>query len=350
MFLRNNWYMAAWSADLAPGAVVPARICGEAIVLFRTAGGQVAALEDRCIHRGMPLSQGGECDGDILRCPYHGLEFDTSGACTRIPGQDVIPTGARVISYPVVERDGMIRVWVGDPDKADAGRIAPYPFHTDSDWVWTRDTIEVGANWLLLADNLLDLSHLQYVHRKTIGGNPEEDAHAQLSATRDGDRVLVSRWLLDMAAPAFHKAMCGFTGNIDRWQEIEFHPGLILFYSGATDAGTGAYGGRRDGGMHIRHLHALTPETETSTRYFYSVAHNFRIADETLTQRMHQLAVATFLEDKVVLEAQQRRLLANPDRPMIDIRNDIGTIHARRIVAELAAAEAGSTRLREQVS
>jgi phenylpropionate dioxygenase-like ring-hydroxylating dioxygenase large terminal subunit len=233
----------------------------------------------------------------------------------------------------------MIWVWVGDADKADPAQIASYPYHSDPVWVWSKDCLEVNANWLLLADNLLDLSHLQYVHRKTIGGNPAEDAQAKLSASRDGNRVFVARWWFDMAAPPFHKAMCSFTGNVDRWQEIDFRPGFIQFYSGATDANTGAYEGKRESGMHIRHLHCITPETETKTRYFFSVAHNFRIEDAALTQRMHQLAVATFMEDQALLEVQQRRIAENPDRALLDTRNDIGTIHARRIVTELSAAE-----------
>ena len=341
MLLRNNWYVAAWSAELESGAVLARRVCGQALVLFRTKSGTVAALEDRCIHRGMPLSQGGECEGEIIRCPYHGLEFDARGACVKIPGQDQIPAGAKVIAFPAVERDAMIWVWVGDPAKADPARIPSYPYHRDPAWVWTRDTLEVNADWRLLTDNLLDLSHLQYVHRKTIGGNPQEDAQAKLSAARDGDRVLIARWLLDLPAPPFHKAMCGFAGNIDRWQEIEFRPGFIQFYSGGTDANTGAYEGRRDGGMHLRHLHCITPETETRTRYLFSVAHNFRVDDAALTLRMHQLAVATFLEDQALLEVQQRRMAEDPDRTLFDTRNDIGTVHARRIVTDLAAAEHG---------
>jgi phenylpropionate dioxygenase-like ring-hydroxylating dioxygenase large terminal subunit len=200
--------------------------------------------------------------------------------------------------------------------------------------VWTCDTLEVKAGWLLLTDNLLDLSHLQYVHRKTIGGDPLEDARAQLSATRDGDRVFIARWLLDMAAPPFHQLMGGFAGNIDRWQEIEFRTGFIQFYSGATDANSGARQGRRDGGMHLRHLHCITPETETRTRYLFSVARNFRVDDPALTQRMQQLALATFLEDQALLEVQQKRLAEDPNRALLDICNDVGTAHARRIVAE----------------
>jgi len=344
MLLKDNWYVGAWSAELEPGAALARRICNQALVLFRTETGAVAALEDRCIHRGMPLSQGGKCEGEIIRCPYHGLEFDAQGVCTRIPGQHQIPDAARVVSFPAIERDAMIWVWVGAVDRADPGQIPSYPYHRDPAWAWTHDILEVEAGWLLLTDNLLDLSHLQYVHRKTIGGNPMEDARAQLSAVRDRDRVFVARWLLDMAAPSFHKQMCGFAGNIDRWQEIEFRPGFIQFYSGATDANTGAREGTRDGGMHLRHLHCITPETETRTRYLFSVARNFRVDDATLTQHMQQLAIATFLEDQVLLEVQQRRLAEDPNRALLDTCNDVGTVHARRIVAERAAAEACSAR------
>jgi phenylpropionate dioxygenase-like ring-hydroxylating dioxygenase large terminal subunit len=336
MLLKDNWYVAAWSAELEPGTPLARRVCNQALVLFRTASGALAALEDRCIHRGMPLSQGGECESEIIRCPYHGLEFNAQGICTKIPGLEQIPGAARVIAFPVIERDAMIWVWVGAADRADPEQVPSYSYHSDPAWVWTRDTLMVEAGWLLLTDNLLDLSHLQYVHRKTIGGDPTEDARAQLSVTREGDRVFIARWLLDMAAPPFHKQMCGFGGNIDRWQEIEFRPGFIQFYSGATDANTGARDGRRNGGMHLRHLHCITPETETRTRYLFSVARNFRVGDAALTQRMQQLAVATFLEDQTLLEAQQRRLAEDRNRALLDTSNDVGTVHARRIATEMS--------------
>ncbi len=101
MFLRDNWYVAAFGADVAAKPVAR-RICGRPVVLFRTAGGEAVALEDRCIHRGMPLSLGGECEGDIIRCPYHGLEFGKTGRCVKIPGQAAVPDGAAVLDYPLV--------------------------------------------------------------------------------------------------------------------------------------------------------------------------------------------------------------------------------------------------------
>jgi phenylpropionate dioxygenase-like ring-hydroxylating dioxygenase large terminal subunit len=339
MFLRNVWYVAAWSTDLAPGASLGCRIVGEPIALFRTASGALGALEDRCIHRGMALSDGGECEAEIIRCPYHGLEYDRTGACTKIPGQDAIPRDACVRSYPVVERDAMVWIWPGEPRRADPTAIPEHPYHDDPAWAWSKITIDVNADWQLFNDNLLDLSHLGYVHKKTIGGDPETHANAEMTTTRDEDGVHVRRWLLDSNPPPFYKSAGGFTGRIDRWQEIDFRPGFLAFYTGATDTGTGAYEGRREGGVHIRHMHGITPVDEHRTRYFFAQARNFNVGDPALTERLHELARVTFLEDKAVLEIQQARVLEHADRGTINIRSDAGGIHARRLVAEAYEAE-----------
>jgi vanillate O-demethylase monooxygenase subunit len=292
----------------------------------------------------MPLTAGGVCERDIIRCPYHGLEFDPSGACVKIPGQERIPAGARIRSFPLVERDAIAWIWIGDETQANPGLIVSHPWHADPAWTWRGGSIEIQANWQLIVDNLLDLSHLQYVHRNTIGGDPEEDARAELMTNREGDTVIVKRWLRDVACPPMHRAFYGFEGRIDRWQEFEFRPGVLQFHSGAMDVGTGAFEGKRDGGMHIRHFHGVTPKTETVTTYFYSSARSFRIDDEQLTEKMAQSTRNTFLEDKVILEAQQLRLLERPE-PMLNIRSDTAVLHGRRIAEarhalELAAREA----------
>jgi vanillate O-demethylase monooxygenase subunit len=339
MFLRNVWYVAGQASELAPGAVRSRRIVGEAIALFRTASGAVGAVADRCSHRGMPLAHGGECEGEALRCPYHGLEFGRTGECVRIPGQDHVPAGAAIRSYPVVERHALLWLWPGEPAKADPALIPEHPYHTDPGWVWSAIELEVEANWQLFNDNLLDLSHLGLVHRKTIGGNLDAHANAEMTTTREGNFVHVRRWLLNSEPPPFYKSAGNFQGRIDRWQEIDFRPGFLSFYTGATDAGTGAYEGRREGGVHIHHMHGITPETETRTRYYFTQARNFQLEAPGLTEKLHQLAALTFDEDKDVLEAQQRNWSERPDAPTINIRSDAGGIYARRIVEELYEAE-----------
>ena len=104
-YVRNAWYVAAWSDDVGDGQLVPRTVMNEPIVLYRKADGSPAALHDRCPHRFAPLSMGKIVNGDGVQCPYHGLEFDASGACTLNPhGTKNIPPRARVRSFPAIEK------------------------------------------------------------------------------------------------------------------------------------------------------------------------------------------------------------------------------------------------------
>ncbi len=119
----------------------------------------------------MPLSKG-DVDGEIIRCPYHGLEFGPSGQCTLIPGQDLVPQQARVRSFPTVVQDEIVWIWPGDADKADPSKIVAYPYHRpNSGWAWKAAVWHVKCNWELINDNLLDLTHLALVHKSMIGGD-----------------------------------------------------------------------------------------------------------------------------------------------------------------------------------
>ncbi|RYD91560.1 MAG: aromatic ring-hydroxylating dioxygenase subunit alpha, partial [Sphingomonadales bacterium] len=143
--VRNAWYVAAWVQDLADGKPLAMTILDEPIVLYRTATGRVVALEDRCVHRLAPLSLG-RCEGDNLRCMYHGLLFDPDGKCVEIPGQEMIPAKARVRAYPVVERHSWLWVWMGDPARADAALVPPVIGHDDPDWIMGRGSLDWAAS------------------------------------------------------------------------------------------------------------------------------------------------------------------------------------------------------------
>jgi phenylpropionate dioxygenase-like ring-hydroxylating dioxygenase large terminal subunit len=336
---RNVWYVAAWSSQLTAGAPLPRRVCGQPVVLYRTADGTPVAVEDRCIHRGMPLSVGGEIDGDLIRCPYHGLEFDAAGRCVHMPGQQHVPKTAYIRSYRVVERDAMIWIWIGDQALADPEGVPVHTHHVDVGWQWTSIYLEIACNWEMLNDNLLDLTHLGYVHKRTIGGDPNAHAGAEMKTTQTGNGVFVRRWMPNSEPPPHYKAGHAFAGKIDRWQEIDFVPGLLRLYTGGMDANAGAYDGHRTGGVQFMGLHAVTPSSATRCYYFFSQARNFRLNEPELEAKLHDNALATLLEDKTVLEAQQARLLEEPDRGYIDMRTDAGGIQARRIIARLHAAE-----------
>ena len=172
MLLRNAWYIGAWADEIGGEQPLARRICDEPIVLFRDGAGRVGALADRCCHRAAPLSMGTVVEEGI-QCGYHGLVIDGSGRCVRIPGQKQIPADARVRSYPAVEKDQLVWVWMGDTAKADADRIVDFPYHNEpGKWPNKHDVYPIKANYMLMVDNLMDLTHLGYLHAKTVGGNP----------------------------------------------------------------------------------------------------------------------------------------------------------------------------------
>ncbi len=104
MYLRNSWYVAAWSRDLLD-APIARTMLEEDVVLYRQPDGSAAALEDRCPHRHLPLSMG-TATADGLQCGYHGMVFGADGRCVRAPSQSFVPPTARVRAYPVIERCG----------------------------------------------------------------------------------------------------------------------------------------------------------------------------------------------------------------------------------------------------
>jgi len=339
MFLRNYWYVAA--ADTEIGRTPLRRvILGEPVVLFRTEAGVAVAFEDRCPHRHLPLSMG-KLTGDVLQCAYHGLQFGSDGHCVKIPGQDHIPKSAQVRTIPIVERYHWIWIWMGDPALADPAAITDYHWLDDPEWGAKSSYLHVEANWQLVVDNLLDLTHLAYVHGSTIG-NVALAEHATVNVERSPNNVVVTRWIIDQEAPPTFKKVGGFTGNVDRWQIIHFTPPAFLRLDvGATPTGTGAPEGKRVGGIGMRNLNAITPETETTSHYFWGQAHNFDVKNAETTNKIFEQIRTAFLEDVDVFSAQQRNLDLVPNPSQLDINADAGVIQARRILTRLHENERG---------
>jgi phenylpropionate dioxygenase-like ring-hydroxylating dioxygenase large terminal subunit len=339
MFIREAWYTAAWSYEITEKPLAR-RLLGEPVVLYRDKTGRVGALLDACCHRGAPLSMGQVVDLG-LQCGYHGLVFDRGGVCRAIPGQQMIPSRARVKSYPVIERQGFIWIWMGQPANADPAKIIDFPYLDDPvEWPHKQAVIGIEANNMLMVDNLMDLTHVGYIHTKTIGGNPSMhvDAKTEMSPTDRGLRFV--RWMLNsVPPPTFSKAL-HFGGMVDRWQEFEYvAPSHILQYSGAKDAGTGAYEGQRRGGVEVRLIHALTPETDTSCHYFWAVANGFKQEDPATTQALFDDLSFAFNEDKEFVEAQQKRISELGENWMTAISADNARLHMRRTVNRLLDAE-----------
>jgi phenylpropionate dioxygenase-like ring-hydroxylating dioxygenase large terminal subunit len=340
MFLRNGWYAAIWSKDLAERPVARTFL-GENVVLFRGAGGVPAALEDRCCHRAAPLSRG-EVIGGTLRCGYHGLRFDGSGRCIEVPIQPQIPPGARVRAYPVREKWNVVWIWMGEAARADAALIPDMPWLDSPDWTATPGYIHLNANAQLLVDNLLDFTHVAYLHRTTIAGDPRE-ATTPIKTERLDNGIRVGRWMIGFTPPPLFAQAGGFTGTVDRWQWATWHPPSTVYIDvGCARHGTGAPEGDRSQGISIWSTHLVTPETETSCHYSFGFARNFKLADEGMSRLLYEGSRDTFLEDKVMLEAQQKNLSGGALDGLIDVTTDIGQLQVRRALDDLIRAERAS--------
>jgi phenylpropionate dioxygenase-like ring-hydroxylating dioxygenase large terminal subunit len=331
MFVRNTWYVAAWSHEVAPEGLFSRVITGIPVVMYRKEDGSVIALEDRCCHRGAPLSVGRR-EGDCIRCMYHGLKFDSAGACVEAPAQQRIPPRAKVRSFPVVERHRWIWIWMGDPDLANPDAIPDTHWLDDPEWRSLPGYIHYDVNYLLICDNLLDFSHLPFVHPTTLGG-PEDYAKVQPKIERIENGVRVTRWTLNIDAPPFAAAVKEWPGKVDRWNLYDFTvPAILLMDSGMAPAGTGAPEGTRVGAIEFRSCQALTPETENSTHYFFAQPHNFALDQPEVTRSVHQSIVDAFAEDRDIISAQQRNLALDPDFKMMPFGIDAALTQFRWVV------------------
>lgn len=339
MFLRNQWYVAARSEEV--GRNLLARyILNEPVLLYRSEAGEAIAIEDRCCHRNVPLSIG-KLVQDEVQCGYHGLVFDRNGRCVFMPGQEKIPAAAKIKSYPLVERWKMIWIWTGDPSQADESRLPDFSIIDRGGWASVGARVDIKANYLFGVDNLLDLSHLSYVHERTIG--TLDVARHPVATTRHGDSVKVTRWMLNVPPPPTFIKLGGFDGNIDRWQIATAAPPCYVWLEvGGAKVGTGAMEGDRSQGIERWNLNVVTPETEKTAHLFWTEVRNFKIDDPETTKILKAQIDATLEEDAEVLAAQQRTVDALPNAKTVDITFDAGSVAFRRTVERMLREEASA--------
>jgi vanillate O-demethylase monooxygenase subunit len=344
-FPLNAWYAAAWGHEIEH-ALAPRTLCGKDVVLYRRSDGAVAALEDACWHRLLPLSLG-RLDGDQVVCGYHGLVFDAGGRCTHMPAQETINPSACVRAYPVVERHRLVWLWMGDPALADPAKIPDFHWNDGTDWVGEGGTFySLQCDYRLVTDNLMDLTHETYVHAGSIG----DDAitRTPFEVTHTDRTVTVERWMENIEPPPFWARQLGRPGHVDRWQVILFQaPSTVVGDVGVALTGTGARGGDRSQGVNGCFLAAITPETATSCHYFWNFVRNYRTDDEALTRQLNLAHVnggrGVYDQDHAVLEAQQKAIARNPRQPFYNLNIDAGALWARRLIDRMLAAENGGT-------
>ena len=344
-FVKNVWYVAAHVHELdsdEPGQAMAARtIAGEPVVMFRQASGEIAALEDRCPHRFVPLSRGKRI-GDTLQCGYHGLSFDTTGACSDAPN-DGEEQRARICvrTFVAVERHGMVWLWLGDPAAADPDLIPDFSFITDPAYAVARGLSHFKANYQMLADNLLDLSHVHYLHPGVHEGSNFADFTNKVKL--EGDTVYSMLWrhhyfISEQLRETLGMASTDVEGQgHSRWTA----PGNILVDTAYWDHGKSL----GDGGSRSPSAHLLTPETEYSTHYFWLSGRNFLIDNEAMTQATAANMKRIFeTEDGPMCEAQQLSMGASTDflsqQPIV-LKADAAGLAARRVIKRKLRQEAG---------
>ncbi|MGW7082932.1 aromatic ring-hydroxylating dioxygenase subunit alpha [Streptomyces sp. NPDC054871] len=345
-FARDQWYVAAWSSEVGR-ELLGRTVLGEPLALYRTQAGEPVVLADRCVHRRYPLSASG-LDGDRVVCGYHGFTYDTTGTCVYVPGQKRVPRTARVSSYPVAEVDAMVWVWIGDPELADADRIPRAPHLTEDGWVTVQGMEPIDADYGLLVDNLMDLSHETYLHGGYIGTPEVAETPITTEVDETAGIVRVSRHMLDAECPPFYARSTGIEGRIQRLQDIEYHaPCLYLLHSrispsGADPSGADPSGADPSGAespqFRTEITYAITPSAPGKVYDFWAVSRNFAVDDHEVTEFLRDFNHTVVMQDVDALNLLQRSLDTEPaGYQELSINIDTGGLAARRILAKLAA-------------
>ena len=340
-FLRNAWYMVGWSEELGEG-LLARRIAGRSLVLYRAEDGAPVALDDRCPHRFAPLSLGRR-QGDAIGCAYHGLTFDRTGACIHNPFSDKPPARAVVRSWPLVERDGMVWMWRGEPQAADPALIPPFPMLAESPFSRTlHGYVLMKANYEYGSDNLMDLSHIEFVHTGSFAGMGVIFAGAY-DLQSDGDTLQSNWWMPGVNAPAHTAGIYPREMITDHWLDMRWNaPASMHLEVGATPAGQ-----PREAGVILHQAHVLTPETDGTTHYFWATTVGTPPGAPDMSETVRLLMRQAFDdEDKPIIEAAFANLDGEDfrDQPPVSIGVDRGGVMARRKLQELRerAAEAAT--------
>jgi len=331
VYLHDAWYVAAWDHELSDTPLART-LLDQPLVLYRAADGRAVALEDRCCHRRAPLSVG-KVIGNDIQCGYHGLTFAPEGTCVRVPSQSMVPPGARVRSYPVVQRNKWVWVWMGASASADASQIPDLYWHDSPEWVAVTDRFHVKANYQNLIDIQLDQTHSRYVHPTSLGNDGALATPPRIQ--RNPRNIHCERLMPDADPPPIWAKIGNFKGNVDHWIKWTYHPpASIAFDVGVYEVGTGAFEGNLAHGISVRNSHACTPETATTTHHFWVAARNFALDDPAVHAAISGIR-NTFLEDVAMVEATERRIATDPTAPTIDVNADNPTIQARRLLARM---------------
>lgn len=357
-WLRNIWYAIGWGTEFAAGQVYPRSVAGERIAVYRSDLGDLTAVEDCCPHRFAPLSLG-RVEGCELRCMYHGVKFARDGTCAEAPGHNTPPGGLRLRAFPLVERHKFAWIWIGDPGRADEGLIPDLGILDEADRRIHTGSLDYRAHYALINDNLLDFSHLSYVHEKTLGrpgrvidalpeaAKTKPRIRGGSEAMRIDNGIRIEGWATGSAARI--AVLPEDLPDGDAFSRIEFLvPGLLIsrvqvFEPGAADRFEDGLPdtSREQPFCDMISVQAVTPTGSRATRYHYSLGAIG--ASESELDRAWALTLEAFAEDLAMIEAQQVVIDDTSGRSVGGIAADKGLVMFRKLMRRLIEAEAEPT-------
>jgi phenylpropionate dioxygenase-like ring-hydroxylating dioxygenase large terminal subunit len=331
MYLDECWYAAGWSEDLDQG-LMDLTICEERILVFRREGGELAGLSGICPHRFASLSLGKRLEGDQIRCPYHGLVFDADGQCLGGPFGPA-PRSIALKTFKVVERHSLVWVWRGKVEAADESLIPDFSVLQDPRYRTLRGAIRTHANFELITDNLMDLTHVGIVHDGGLGS--AGILKGRHSVVQEGATVYSDLWCPDGPPAPVWKALFGdYPDNVDHWLDMRWDaPASMLL-----DVGVAPVGANRQGGITQWGANILTPVSETETLYLWASARDFALQDDNVDGMIRAAIDQAFAgEDKPMIEDVQRNMAGRSFREMrpVIMALDQGAIRARMVLADL---------------
>jgi vanillate O-demethylase monooxygenase subunit len=334
---RNCWYVAAFSEDIRE-TLLPRWIVGEPVVLYRKDNGTAVAVGGRCPHRYYPLADSRRV-GDDIQCGYHGITFGPDGLCKRVPSQSSVPGVYKIPSYPLVERGLWAFIWMGDRDLADESQIPGLEqigYGLPGYRYEAFKTLSVKGRYQLLNDNLLDLTHLAYLHASSIG--TEQNATVPDEKKVEERSIISERWIKGADCPPLLAQARNYGGKVNRLSGMRFvAPG---FHAGVDDTFIADPGSPRDGEVinSVKVFHAVTPATRHSTTYYFA----FGSSDESLMEFFRDALGPVLDEDVFATEAIESIVETSETLPPeLMLRSDATAVEGRRLVQRMMDSERG---------
>jgi vanillate O-demethylase monooxygenase subunit len=330
----NCWWVAGLSEEVTD-ALLGRWLCDTPVLLYRKLDGSVAAIENRCPHRAAPLHLG--CRrGDNVECGYHGFTYSPEGACIKVPSMKSPPPALRIRAFPVVETYPFIWVYLGDPARLDA---VPPPHRLE--WVdepnfaVVSGHLDVAANYMLLKENVLDLTHFGYVHASSFKITDWVDPPRTLRGEETCG--FHQSFVQSPLPPIFAEPMGlapGTLYNRDNYGSF-VSPALQIAAVDLKDPAKGNITGR------FRVTHATTPINPTSMHYWWVLARDYGTSHEEMLALKHITEIG-FAEDERIIEAVQEMLDRDPRDPAAlerSVKADGPGIEARRLLQKWMARE-----------